>query len=255
LPTGGLPKRLVTQDQSPPPSPVGVIFHPRARENGASGRATLLSGHHGLDDPDIDRLRAAIPRLAYIEGDAVAALSVTLVVLTNDRSQQRRGRRLDCTQAAKRFCSFGRMTGGAMNAGDTGSTMQRLRMASMSRFVAASMCQPATSPMGSSWPGCLAPQRADRWALIEHPAYRERQHRFAKAFVCQLLEFIDGSEMLRVALTLEFRIDLAEVIAVEFGICGHPSAQETTTERAVAQNSKARTCGVGQHVVLDFPLK
>jgi hypothetical protein len=71
---------------------VGVIFHPRARKNGASGRATLLSGHHGLDDPDIDRLRAAIPRLAYIEGDAVAALSVTLVVLTNDRSQQRRGR-------------------------------------------------------------------------------------------------------------------------------------------------------------------
>ena len=48
---------------------------------------------------------------------------------------------VECTQAAKRFCSFGRITGGAMNAGDTGSTMQRLRMASMSCFVAASMCQ------------------------------------------------------------------------------------------------------------------
>jgi hypothetical protein len=67
---------------------------------------------------------------------------------------------VECTQAAKRFCSFGRITGGAMNASDTGSTMQRLRMASMSCFVAASMCQPSTSVIGSSWPGCLAPQRA-----------------------------------------------------------------------------------------------
>jgi hypothetical protein len=32
---------------------------------------------------------------------------------------------VECTQAAKRFCSFGRITGGAMNAGDTGSMMQR----------------------------------------------------------------------------------------------------------------------------------
>src|SRR6202044_1994221 len=67
---------------------------------------------------------------------------------------------VECTQAAKRFCSFGRIPGGAMNAGDIGSTMLRLRMASMSRFVSASMCQPSTSVIGSSWPGCLAPQRA-----------------------------------------------------------------------------------------------
>ena len=67
---------------------------------------------------------------------------------------------IDCTQAAKRFCSFGRIIGGAMNAGDTGSTMERSRMASMSAFVAASICQPSISLIGSSWPGCLAPQRA-----------------------------------------------------------------------------------------------
>jgi hypothetical protein len=43
LPTGGLPKRLVTQDQSPHPPPGGVTFHTRARKNGASGRAALAA--------------------------------------------------------------------------------------------------------------------------------------------------------------------------------------------------------------------
>jgi hypothetical protein len=90
--------------------------------------------------------------------------------------------------------------------------------------------------------------------LIEYPTDRKRQHRFVEAFVCQLLEFIDRSEILGVALALEFRIDVAEIIAVEFGIRGHRSAQKTTTERAIAQDSKSCTRGVGQHVVLDFAL-
>src|SRR3984885_14853738 len=41
------------------------------------------------------------------------------------------------TQAAKGSRSLGRFTGGAMKAGDAGSTIRRLRIASISRFVVA----------------------------------------------------------------------------------------------------------------------
>jgi hypothetical protein len=47
-----------------------------------------------------------------------------------------------------------------MNEGDTGSEMQRLRIASIATFVAASICQPSISLTGSNWLGFLAPHRA-----------------------------------------------------------------------------------------------
>jgi hypothetical protein len=40
--------------------------------------------------------------------------------------------------------------GGAINEGDTGSEMRRLRIASISAFVAASICQPSISLTGSN---------------------------------------------------------------------------------------------------------
>lgn len=44
----------------------------------------------------------------------------------------------------------GRVRGGAMNAGDSGSGTQRCRIASMSLFDSVSIRQPSTSPTGSS---------------------------------------------------------------------------------------------------------
>ena len=82
--------------------------------------------------------------------------------------------------------------------------------------------------------GMSGTPEGDRWALIEHPAHRKCQYRFAKALSRQLLEFADRSEILAEAFIPEFRVDFAEIIAVELGFQGHPSAQETTTERSVA---------------------
>jgi hypothetical protein len=95
----------------------------------------------------------------------------------------------------------------------------------------------------------------DRWALIKHPAHRKCQYRFAKALSRQLFEFIDRREILRVAVALEFRIDITEIIAVECGLHGHPPAEETTTQRAVTQDRQSSANGIGQHVSLDVALK
>src|SRR6201997_549176 len=95
----------------------------------------------------------------------------------------------------------------------------------------------------------------DRWALIEHPARRKRQYRFAKALSRQLLEFADRGEILAEALTLEFRVDFAKIIAVELGFPGHPSAQETTTERSVTQDRQSGADSVWQHISLNCTFK
>src|SRR4029077_11742298 len=103
--------------------------------------------------------------------------------------------------------------------------------------------------------GMSGTPEGDRWALIEHPAHRKCQYRFAKALSRQLLEFADRSEILAEALILEFRVDFAEIIAVELGFQGHPSAQETTTERSVAQDRQSSADSVRQHIRLDGTLK
>ena len=97
--------------------------------------------------------------------------------------------------------------------------------------------------------------QGDRWTLVEHPTYRKRQDRFTEALSGRLFEFVDRSEILGEACTLEFRIDLPQIIALELGISGHPPAEETTTERAVAQDSQSGVLGIGQHVHIDLTLK
>jgi hypothetical protein len=52
----------------------------------------------------------------------------------------------------------------------------------------------------------------DRWTLVEHPTYRKRQDRFNEALSGRLFEFVDRSEILGEACTLEFRIDLPQII-------------------------------------------
>src|SRR6185312_9090434 len=66
---------------------------------------------------------------------------------------------------------------------------------------------------------------------------------------------VDRSEILAEALILEFRVDFAEIIAVELCFQGHPSAQETTTERPVAQDRQSSADSVRQHIRLDCTLK
>ena len=70
------------------------------------------------------------------------------------------------------------------------------------------------------------PQR-DRGTLIEHPPQRQGQHRFAKAFPRELFELSDRGEILVEACALEFRIDIAQVVALELGLRRHSSAEQT----------------------------
>ena len=97
--------------------------------------------------------------------------------------------------------------------------------------------------------------QGDGWALVEHPTHSKRQDRFTEPFVRDPFQLVDRSQILTEALTLEFQIDFAQIVAVEFGIRSHSSAQKTTTERAVAQDSKSCTYGIGQHIRLDCTLK
>ena len=57
-------------------------------------------------------------------------------------------------------CTAGGARGGAMNSGDIGSGTRRFRILSISLIVAASICQPSTSSIGSNCPGWRAPHSA-----------------------------------------------------------------------------------------------
>src|SRR6516225_11410629 len=98
-----------------------------------------------------------------------------------------------------------------------------------------------------------APQR--NWALIEYPAHREREHRFAEPLLRQLFELVNRGQILAETLALEFRINLAQVVAVKSGFQTHAPAQKAAAERAVAQDSETGAFRVGQHVRVDFALK
>jgi hypothetical protein len=74
-----------------------------------------------------------------------------------------------------------------------------------------------------------APQ-SNRRTLIKHPANRKRQNRLAEARA----SFLSSSTAARYWRALELRIDFAEIVAVEFGIRGHPPAKKATAESAVA---------------------
>jgi len=65
-----------------------------------------------------------------------------------------------------------------------------------------------------------APQRR-RDALIEYPAHGEIEHAARIALMRELIELLDGFQILPKAWRLEFRIVQAEVIALELGVGPH----------------------------------
>jgi hypothetical protein len=73
-----------------------------------------------------------------------------------------------------------------MNSGDTGSLMQRFRIASMSRLLASDM--PAVDVTDRvELVGTARPPERDARALVEHPTHGKGQHRLAEALPRELL--------------------------------------------------------------------
>ena len=113
------------------------------------------------------------------------------------------------------------------------------------------------SPIGSSWSGRRAPHSATvgPWSSTQRSG--KRQRRFAEALPRELVELVDRGQILAEALALEFRVDLAQIVALESGRLGGRlrPAEEAAAQRAVAQNGEVCAFGVGQHVRLDFALE
>jgi len=65
-----------------------------------------------------------------------------------------------------------------------------------------------------------APQRR-RDALIEYPAHGEIEHAARIALMRELIELLDGFEILREARRLEFRVVQAEIVALELAVGPH----------------------------------
>ena len=57
--------------------------------------------------------------------------------------------------------------------------------------------------------------KGNRRALIKNPPECEPQHRLAKALPRQRRQLTDGAKILREAGRLEFRIDFAQIVALE----------------------------------------
>lgn len=73
--------------------------------------------------------------------------------------------------------------------------------------------------------------------------------------VRELVEPLNGSEVLRVAGWLEFRVQLPEIIALESGIGPHPATEQAAAERTVAESHNSVRAAVGENLAFDVALE
>jgi hypothetical protein len=127
--------------------------------------------------------------------------------------------------------------------------------ASISRFVVASMCQPSTSPIVSSWPGCRARHMAivGPWSSTQRTASAKTD--LTKRSRASFLSSSTAARYWGKRVPWNFGSTFRRSFARELGISGHSPAEETTTERAVAQDSQSGVLGIGQHVHIDLAPK
>src|SRR5215813_7582572 len=71
----------------------------------------------------------------------------------------------------------------------------------------------------------------------------------------ELIEPLHGSEILREAWLLKFRIRTAKIVALEFAVRPHPSGQEAAAECAVAKGRDLVLSAIGKDVAFDAALK
>src|ERR1700686_1707298 len=78
-----------------------------------------------------------------------------------------------------------------------------------------------------------APER-DADALVEHPTYRQIDNAPVEAVLCQLIELLDGVEILGKTRRLKFGVDAPQIVALECSVRVHAPAQQSSTERTIA---------------------
>ena len=91
--------------------------------------------------------------------------------------------------------------------------------------------------------------------MIEHPTHRQVDHTPVEAALCELIELLDGLEILGESRRLKFWIDAPQIVTIERGVRPHASAQQSSTERAIAQRRDAVGAGIGQDLRLDGALE
>jgi hypothetical protein len=78
---------------------------------------------------------------------------------------------------------------------------------------------------------------------------------FSVSFLRQIIQLLNGVQILREARRPEFRIGLAEIVAGELRIRLHCAGQEPPAERPVSESAQILFAHVRQHVAINLPLK
>jgi hypothetical protein len=71
----------------------------------------------------------------------------------------------------------------------------------------------------------------------------------------ELIETSDGSEILRIARRLEFRVRQTKIVALKMRVLLQLAGQQTAAQRAIGQGRKTRFPAIGQKLLLDLALE